>query len=255
MAIGDVTGRSILIIGGTRGIGRAIAERLAQLGARVGLTGRSADNAREAASAIAPYANESVTGYALDASDRCQIRRTISTFTSDHAGMDALIYNAGISPVFSSAEKISEDAWDSILAVNLTGAFIASQCYARHVIESGGSGAVVVMGSILGLGGGSRLAAYSASKAGLTGLVKSLALDWARYNIRVNMVAPGWVATDFTMGLHQNPALHQRLTDRTPLRRFATPGEISDLAVFLCSDSARFITGSVYTVDGGWTAE
>ena len=109
------------------------------------------------------------------------------------------------------------------------------------------------MGSINSIVGDPRLVAYTASKAGLAGMSKTLALDWARYGIRVNTVAPGYVATDLTSGLQQNEGLRRSVTDRTPLNRMAQPAEIADLIVFVASDSSSFITGAVYPLDGGWT--
>jgi len=166
-----------------------------------------------------------------------------------------LVYNAGISPAYTSAEKVTESDWDDILATNLTGAFCAAQAFARPLIEQEAPGSIVFIGSVNSVVGDPRLVAYTASKAGLAGMAKTMALDWARYGIRVNTVAPGYVATDLTAGLRSNERLLRSLTDRTPQRRLAEPREIADLVVFLASDSAAFVTGVVYPIDGGWTAQ
>jgi NAD(P)-dependent dehydrogenase (short-subunit alcohol dehydrogenase family) len=253
MNIANVQGKAVLVVGGSRGIGRAIAERFAELGAEVGLTARNADRASEVAASVAEAHGQPVSGYALDVTDRAQIREVVQGFEPRSGVPDVLIYNAGISPVYASAEKVGEEDWDAIIATNLTGAFLAAQTFARRLITEGRPGSIVLVGSINSIVGDPRLVAYTASKAGLAGMGKTLALDWARYGIRVNTVAPGYVATDLTSGLQQNEGLRGAITDRTPLNRMAEPAEIADLVVFLASDSSSFITGAVYPLDGGWT--
>jgi NAD(P)-dependent dehydrogenase (short-subunit alcohol dehydrogenase family) len=253
MNIANVQGKAVLVVGGSRGIGRAIAERFAELGAEVGLTARNADRASEVAASVAEAHGQPVSGYALNVTDRAQIREVVQGFEPRSGVPDVLIYNAGISPVYASAEKVGEEDWDAIIATNLTGAFLAAQTFARRLITEGRPGSIVLVGSINSIVGDPRLVAYTASKAGLAGMGKTLALDWARYGIRVNTVAPGYVATDLTSGLQQNEGLRGAITDRTPLNRMAEPAEIADLVVFLASDSSSFITGAVYPLDGGWT--
>ena len=246
--IADVRGMSVLVVGATRGIGRAIALRLHAQGARVGITGRDLSTARNVAREI----GDRVSPNALDVRDRHAIETTIGDFMAQRG--DALVYCAGISPNFTSAEKLDEADWDAILAVNLTGAFLCARAFARRAIERERPAAILFVGSIAGISGAGRLAAYSASKAGLSGLAKSLALDWARYRIRVNVLAPGWVETDMTQGIRKSEALSSWIESRTPQGRMALPEDVADLAVFLVSDSARFATGAVYPLDGGWTA-
>ncbi|MDP9410536.1 MAG: SDR family oxidoreductase [Actinomycetota bacterium] len=254
MSVADVRGKAVLVVGGTRGIGRAIAERFAEEGAEVGVTGRNAEQTSAIADSVAEAYGRPVSGHALDVANRAQIREVVEEFEAEHGGLDALVYNAGISPSFTSAEKIDEETWDAIIATNLTGGFVAAQSFARRLIEGGRPGSLVFIGSVDSVVGDPRLAAYTASKSGMAGMARTMAVDWARYAIRVNTVAPGYVATDLTAGLQQNERLRQAITDRTPMNRLAEPKEISDLVVFLASDSSTFITGAVYPVDGGWTA-
>jgi len=249
--IGDVTGKSVLVIGGTRGIGLAIAVRLSQGGAFVGVTGRSAGAAK---AVVETSLQGSAKAYALDVTDREAIVDVIKRFDGERDGFDALVYSAGISPTYTSGEKLDVADWDSILDVNLTGAFVAAKAFARHAIERSRSASIVFIGSIAGTTGAARLTAYSASKAGLVGLARSLALDWARYGIRVNVLAPGWVETDMTKGVRASDTLTDWIESRTPQGRIATPEEIADMATFLVSESASFATGAVFTLDGGWTA-
>jgi NAD(P)-dependent dehydrogenase (short-subunit alcohol dehydrogenase family) len=248
--IADVRGKSALVVGGTRGIGNAIARRFAQGGAIVGVTGRDEAAARAAADAIGGGA----IGYALDVRDRGAIEAVVKRFDADRDGADALVYSAGISPAFTSAEKLDAAEWDAILEVNLTGAFLTAQAFARCSLARSRASSIVFIGSTAGLVGAGRLSAYSASKAALTGLAKSLAWDWARKGIRVNVLAPGWVESDMTAGMRKSESLSKWIESRTPQGRMATTEEIADLAVFLASDSASFATGAVFTLDGGWTA-
>lgn len=254
MGVADVRGKAVLVVGGTRGIGRAIAERFAELGAEVGVTGRNAEQVSGIADEISSAYGQPVSGHALDVSDRNRVREVVEEFEAQRGGVDALVYNAGISPSFTSAEKIDDETWDEILATNLTGGFVAAQAVARRLIDGERSGSVVFIGSVDSVVGDPRLAAYTASKSGMAGMARTMAVDWARYGIRVNTVAPGYVATDLTAGLQDNEKLLKAITDRTPLARLAEPKEVSDVVVFLASDSSSFVTGAVYPVDGGWTA-
>lgn len=254
MNVADVRGKAVLVVGGTRGIGRAIAERLAEHGAEVGVTGRNAEQVSGVAAELSEAYGQPVTGYALDVADRARVREVVEEFEAQRGGLDALVYNAGISPSFTSAEKIDDETWDAIIATNLTGGFVAAQAFARRLIDGDRPGSIVFIGSVDSIVGDPRLAAYTASKSGMAGMARTMAVDWARYGIRVNTVAPGYVATDLTAGLQQNEKLRQAITDRTPMKRLAEPKEISDVVVFLASDSSTFITGAVYPVDGGWTA-
>lgn len=250
--IADVTGRRITVVGGTRGIGRAVCERLVELGASVVLTGRTRAAAGQAAAEInAKFATAGATGVAFDASLDLEsaAERLYATGLPD-----ALIYNAGISPVYSRAEKIPLTTWNQVLAVNLSGPFACATAYARKLLAAQSGGAIVFVSSIAGLKGTSRLSAYGASKAGLIGLTRHLALEWASAGIRVNAVAPGWVRTDLTNSLHDHPQIGEQLLKTVPLGWIAAAEDIADTIVFLASGSANYVTGAIYAVDGGATA-
>jgi NAD(P)-dependent dehydrogenase (short-subunit alcohol dehydrogenase family) len=208
MTIGDVRGKSVLVVGGGRGIGRAITERFVELGADVGLTGRDATRTAEIAASLAETHSAKVSGHALDVTDRARVRQVVDEFRSQRGGADVLVYSVGISPAYASAEKVEEKDWDDILATNLTGAFCAAQAFARPLIAEGTQNPSSHR-SVNSIIGDPRLVAYTASKAGLAGMAKTMALDWARYGIRVNTVAPGYVATDLTAGLQKNERLRK----------------------------------------------
>lgn len=251
--IGDITGKRLLIIGASRGIGLAIATRAAQLGAVVHLTARDAQAAADTAAVLAATHGAQVTGHGLDIA-AADAGARLDTVLQAAGQLDALIYNAGVSPVYVRPEHISDDAFDQLLAVNLRGPFRAARAFGARCLAQQRPGAVVFIASVAALTGSPRLSAYGATKAGVLGLMRGLAVDWAADGIRVNAVAPGWVATDMTQGLQDNPRLHESLTGRVPMGRFAQPDEIADVALFLASDSARYVTGSVYSVDGGLLA-
>ncbi|GGN02918.1 2-deoxy-D-gluconate 3-dehydrogenase [Thermus composti] len=237
-------GLPVLVIGATRGIGLAVAQELLRRGARVGITGRDPDRVRSLAGTLG------VWGEALDVRDREAVPQVVGRF-QEEVGLYGLVYNAGVSPVFTRAERIGLEVWDEVLEVNLTGAFLAAKAFAG-LLE--GQGSLVFVGSILSLRGGARLAAYTAAKAGLWGLARALALDWADRGIRVNLVAPGWTETEMTQGLREHPHLGQKILGGIPLARMARPEEVARMVAFLLEPENSYLTGGVYAVDGGVSA-
>src|SRR5204863_8878841 len=167
--------------------------------------------------------------------------------------LDILVNAAGISPVYTRAEKLEIDDWDRIMNVNVRAAFQLARAAGRRMLESGG-GSIVNVASIGGLVALPRLSAYCASKGALIQLTRVLAVEWADRSVRVNAVAPGYVRTEFTRGLLENPAISAALLASTPAGRFAEPEEIAPAVAFLASDDAAYVTGAVLTADGGWTA-
>jgi NAD(P)-dependent dehydrogenase (short-subunit alcohol dehydrogenase family) len=245
--MGELAGRPVLVIGATRGIGLAIAEAVHAAGARLGLTGREASRAQATAARL----GDDVRAYALDVRDRAAIEAVLERFRAEAGGLYGLVYCAGVSPVFTAAEKIAPAVWDEVLAVNLTGAFLAARAFGRL---AEGEGSLVLVGSILSLKGGARLAAYTAAKAGLWGLTRALALDWAPRGIRVNLLAPGWVETEMTAGLRRHEGLRQSILSSVPQGRMAQPAEVARVARFLLDPANQYLTGAAYPIDGGATA-
>lgn len=241
-----------MVIGGTRGIGRTLCERLLGLDARVTLTGRRQADAARVAEALQKTSGGRADGKGFDGSSAHLERDAAALF--DSPPPDALIVNAATSPVYTRPEKIPLTTWEEILKVNLTAPFILATAYARALMSAKRSGSIVFVSSIAGLRGTRRLTAYGASKAGLVGLTRHLAIEWAEHGIRVNAVAPGWVNTDMTHGLHEHETIGQQLLETVPIGWIARPEDVVDAMIFLASDSARFVTGSVYSVDGGTAA-
>ncbi|MDE3053533.1 MAG: 3-oxoacyl-[acyl-carrier-protein] reductase [Gemmatimonadota bacterium] len=239
----DLTGKSALVTGSTRGIGRAIAEALAGCGARVGVVGRDAGRAAEAAAAISPHA----VGFACDVADTGSVTALVESAERAFGGLDILVNNAGITRD-NVLFRLKDDDWDAVLDANLRGAFASIRAAARGMMKRRW-GRIINIASVVGLVGNKGQANYAASKAGLIGLTKSVAKELASRNVLANVVAPGFIETDMTAAMA--PEARAALSQQIPLERLGTPGDIAGLVAFLASDHAAYITGQVFVVDGG----
>jgi acetoacetyl-CoA reductase len=240
-------GRVALVTGGTRGIGAAITEKLAKGGAHVA-AGYS--RGKEAADALqgrlaSDGAKVSVHQGRVDDPQDCQ--RVVSEVLERFGRIDYLVNNAGIT-VDKTVRKMSFDDWHNVLNVNLFGAFAMTKAVLEHMIERG-SGRIVNISSVIGETGNVGQANYAASKAGLFGLTKSLALEMSRRGITVNVVAPGFIATEMVGQMPQ--AALDAVVEKIPLRRLGKPEEVARVVSFLCEDESSYITGAVYTINGG----
>ncbi|TYL37685.1 dehydrogenase [Natronococcus pandeyae] len=249
----DLDGRVALVTGGGRGIGRAIAIELANAGAAVVPTARSTTEIEAVAEEIEAEGGDALAVPA-DVTDPDAVADAVDRAVDAFGDLDVVVNNAGMNPedALGRPEDVSRDGFGRTLEVNLGGAYEVTTTAAESLHENGG-GSVVNVASVGGIVGLPRQHPYVASKHGLVGLTKSMSLDWAP-EVRVNAVAPGYVATDLTEDLQENEQLRASILDRTPLDRFADPEEIAGPVVFLASDAASFVTGSCLSVDGGWTA-
>lgn len=250
----DLTGRVAVVTGGTRGIGLAIADGLAAAGATVIPTSRTISDVEAARTRVESHGVESLaipTDVTEDSDIEALFERTADTF----GGIDIVVNNAGVNPsaALGRPEDVDSEGYDVTLDINLRGAFRCTQEAAPYLNESEG-GSLINIASVGGIVGLPRQHPYVASKHGLVGMTKSIALDWAP-DVRANVIAPGYVATDLTTELRESDKLRQSIIDRTPLDRFADPEELAGPAVFLASDAASYVTGSCLTVDGGWTSK
>ncbi|WP_227356740.1 SDR family NAD(P)-dependent oxidoreductase [Haladaptatus salinisoli] len=248
----ELDGRVAVVTGGTRGIGRAIARAFADAGADVVPTSRSEDAVDAAVADVRDRGADSFS-CPVDVANEDDVDALFERVEAELGGVDVVVNNAGINPdaALGRPEAVDADAFDETVEVNLGGAFLCAKRAAEHLHDAGGS--VVNVASVGGLVGLPRQHPYVASKHGLVGLTRSMALDWAP-EVRVNAVAPGYVSTELTDDLEANDRLRRSILDRTPLDRFADPEEIAGPALFLASDAASFVTGSCLTADGGWTA-
>ena len=247
-------GRTALVTGGTRGIGEAISLGLAAAGADVVPVSRTEADVETAVESVRELGASSLVA-TLDVTDDDAVQATVERIADELGGVDVLVNNAGINPpgALGTPGDVDLDAFDNAIDVNLRGAFACTSA-ASEYLEASEDGVVVNVASVGGLVGLPRQHPYVASKHGLVGMTKSMALDWAP-EVRVTGLAPGYVATDLTAALRDDDNLRQSVLDRTPLERFADPGEIAGPAVFLASPAASFITGEVLAADGGWTAQ
>jgi NAD(P)-dependent dehydrogenase (short-subunit alcohol dehydrogenase family) len=185
-------------------------------------------------------------------SEKADVDAAAALAREEWGQIDVLVNNAGISPSFRRSETVPEDEWRQVIDINLTGPFLCSQAAYALMPETGGS--IVNISSIHASAAQERLVAYSASKGGMEMLTKTLAVEWARRNVRVNGVAPGYLETDMTTGLREHEKWSTTLLGKIPMGRFGTPAEIVGATLFLASDAARYITGTTVFADGGWNA-
>jgi len=239
----DLSGRTALVTGSTRGIGRAIAETLAGAGARVAVTGRDAGRAEETARAI----GHGAAGFACDVADVASVTALVENVEKTFGQLDILVNNAGLTRD-NILFRLKDDDWDSVLDANLRGAFVAIRAASRGMMKRRW-GRIINIASVVGIIGNKGQANYAASKAGLIGLTKSVAKELASRNILINAVAPGFIDTDMTAAM--TPEARETLSEQIPLERLGTPNDVAATVAFLASDFASYITGQVLVVDGG----
>jgi NAD(P)-dependent dehydrogenase (short-subunit alcohol dehydrogenase family) len=247
----SIDGQAALVTGATGGIGADLAAAFARAGARVGVAGRRMDAATAVVERIRAAGGEAVP-VPLDLTDRGSIDAAVAATVAAFGRIDILINNAGLG-TNHDAIAATEAEWDELFAVNVRGLFFACQSAARRMLPQG-SGRIINMASQAGLVGIERHAAYSASKAAVIGLTRVLALEWSPHGITVNSVAPTWTYTPGTAQRLDEPAFLASVLARLPAGRVATTDEIAAAFLSLASPAAAMVTGSVLTIDGGWTA-
>lgn len=244
----DLHGKTAIVSGARRGIGRGIAEALAAAGADIiAVSGQQEADGGEVGAAVRALGRE-FTGYAVDFSDAKAVREFAEQVT--HA--DILVNNAGTIRRAPAAEHPME-WWDEVIQVNLSSQFVLSQIVGREMVKRG-SGRIIFTASLLSYQGGINVPGYASAKSGIAGLVHALSNEWAVHGVTVNGIAPGYIATDNTQALREDPERSQAILDRIPMGRWGEAADLGAAAVFLASPAASYVTGAILPVDGGWLA-
>jgi len=249
----DLKGRVAIVTGGNGGIGLGMARGLAAAGARVVVAGRDQTKSRAAVEDLKGRGAEA-HAIAVDVTDEEAVGRLIAGTIERWGRLDVLVNNAGIN-IRKPVQELALEEWHRVLDTNLTSAFLCSKA-AYPAFKKGGGGKIINIGSMMSIFGASFAPVYSSSKGGIVQLTKSTAVAWARDNIQVNAVLPGWIDTDLTQNARREVAgLHDSVLRRTPAGRWGGIDDMSGVAVFLASPASDFVTGAVIPVDGGYSIQ
>lgn len=247
-------GRTAIVTGGGRGLGRYMAEALADAGAKVALCSRKKEACEEVEQEIRSGGGEAIS-LACDVTDPESVRETLESTESEFGGVDILVNNSGAT-WGAPPEEMPLERFDQVVNVNLRGTFIMAQEVGRRMIQRGAGGRVINIASVAGLVGGKppymQTVGYNSTKGAVISMTRDLATSWAQYGINVNAIAPGWFPTRMSGGLIER--FEEEMLRDIPLHRFGSPEELKGVAVFLASDAAAYMTGQTVTVDGGTTA-
>lgn len=245
----DLSGQVAVVTGSSKGIGRAIAERMAEHGARVVVSSRKREGCEAVAQGIRDRGGEAHV-IACNIGRKEELQALVDGTLAQWGRLDTLVCNAAVNPYFGPGAGIPDDAWDRIMASNIRSNHWLANMALPGMAERGG-GAVILVSSIAGSRGSPMLGAYAISKAADMQLARNLAVEWGPRGVRANCIAPGLVRTDFARALWEDPELLRRRTADTPLRRIGEPDEIAGAAVFLAGPAGRFMTGQTMVIDGG----
>ncbi|MFI6480892.1 2-dehydro-3-deoxy-D-gluconate 5-dehydrogenase KduD [Nonomuraea sp. NPDC050663] len=248
-ALFSLEGRTALVTGAGRGIGRSLAVGLAEAGADLILLGRRAS--QEPTARQIEQAGRTVKIVDLDLADPERVRQA-GECLAERERVDILVNNAGVIDR-REARAIGHGDWDGVVAVNLSSLFFLTQQLAGPMIDRGG-GKVINVASLLSFQGGLRVASYTATKHAVAGLTRALANEWTTHGVQVNAIAPGYIVTDNTRPLREDPLRAEDITSRIPAGRWGEPADLVGAAVFLASSASDYVSGHVLVVDGGWTA-
>jgi gluconate 5-dehydrogenase len=248
----DLKGRTAVVTGSSRGIGFALAEGLAKAGAKVILNGTSADTVAEAVAKLKAK-DLDVLGRAFDVTDEVAVADAFTQWDAQNIQVDILINNAGIN-VRNLLLDVELSEWQRVIDANLTSAFIVSKEAAKRMIARGKGGKIINLGSIASEAGRKSIGAYSAAKGGVKLLTRSMAAEWAAFNIQANAIGPGYILTEMNTALIQNVEFDTWVKSTSPAQRWAQPEELVGTALYLSSAASSYVNGQIIYVDGGWLA-
>ena len=245
----DLSGKTALVTGCRRGIGRAFAQGLAEAGADIVGVSASLASGSEVEGDVAAL-GRSFRPYACDFSDRDALRAFIARVKADVAQVDILVNNAG-TILREPAADHPDEYWDRVIEVNLNAQFVLAREFGKEMVARGG-GKIVFTASLLIFQGGITVPGYAAAKGGIATLTMALSNEWASKGVNVNAIAPGYIATDNTEALRNDSVRSEQILTRIPQGRWGQPDDLKGACVFLCSDAANYVNGAILTVDGGW---
>ena len=251
-ALFDLKGKVAIVTGGNGGIGLGVARGLAAAGASIVVAARSEPKTADAVDQIRGLGARAL-GIAADVSDEASIAGAVRDTVDEFGSVDILVNNAGIA-IRKPPQDQTREEWQRVIDTNLTGSFLFAKEVYRHLVEAGG-GKIINIGSMTSIFGSDWVVSYAASKGGVVQLTKSLAISWAKDNIQVNAILPGWIRTDLTAAIKTDfPKRYEFITSRIPHGRWAEPDELAGTAVFLASRASDYVTGVAIPVDGGYAS-
>ena len=248
----DLSGKTALVTGASRGLGQAIAVGLAEAGAKVGITSRTLKSL-EATDTLISRIGTHADIFELDVRDTSPAKEAVRQYAQRAGGIDILVNNAGYEEVCPSVD-IDEELWDKISDTNLKGAFFCAQETAKSMIAYGRGGSIINVCSLTSYVGVPTAVPYGSSKSGLLGMTRALSAEWASNGIRVNAIAPGYFRTDLTDAFYQDENWQAAMLDRIPMREFGEANDLKGSIVFLASNASRYVTGQCVAIDGGYLA-
>jgi NAD(P)-dependent dehydrogenase (short-subunit alcohol dehydrogenase family) len=252
----DLTGRVALVTGGNRGIGLGMAAALAQAGADIVIWGSNADRNQAAEAELIKHGVR-VKAQVVDVSQEDQVREGMEEAVAAMGRIDSVFANAGVGYGAPSFVEMKTETYRKTLAVNLDGVFFTFREACRHMAEraKGGDpgGSIVGVASLAAIEGAARNQAYAATKGAVISMMKSVAVEHARYGVRANAILPGWIATDMTQGAQDNPAFAEKVIPRVPARRWGQPADFGGIAVYLASDASSYHSGDTFVIDGAYS--
>ena len=249
----SLSGKTALVTGGNRGIGFAAAKGLSEHGADVAIVARTKEQLEAAKQQIQTDTDKKVWTFPFDLKNVNGIEGLFEKIVSETKGIDILVNCAGTT-IRGPSEEVDLKTWNQVIEINLTAAFVISQAFCRHRKQAVKAGRIINIGSLTCHRARPTTAAYAGSKGGLLSLTKTLAVEWAKYNINVNAIGPGYIATDLTKPLWSDEDFTKWVLSKTPLGRWGQPEDLAGTAVLLASKAGDFITGQIIYVDGGWLA-
>ncbi|MBI1361086.1 MAG: SDR family oxidoreductase [Alphaproteobacteria bacterium] len=249
----DLSGKVALVTGGNRGIGYGMAEALAQAGASVAIWGSNEKTNGEAAKKLGGKAK----AWTVNVADETAVAAAMLDVVKHFGRVDTVIANAGVGGGAKSFSEFPTETYRRVLSVNLDGVFFTLREACKHMVERAKAGdpggSVAGVASLAAIEGAARNEAYAATKGAVISMMKSIAVEHARYGVRANSILPGWIATDMTQGAQDNPAFAEKVIPRVPMRRWGQPADFGGVAVYLCSDASSYHSGDSFVIDGAYS--